>query len=79
MALQQARVDAQKHSVEALRAEPDARERIAREQLGYARPGEVTFVLPEEAPAGEGGGPDGGTAVEEADSNLNMSKRRSEA
>jgi cell division protein FtsB len=32
---------------DALRADPFARERIAREQLGYVRPGEVVFLLPD--------------------------------
>jgi cell division protein FtsB len=54
----EARVDEQRRQVEELRDEvrglhddPMARERIAREQLGYARRGEILLLLPEE-PAG---------------------------
>ena len=42
-----ARVAALQEQVRALEEEPMARERIAREQLGYARPGEITFILPD--------------------------------
>jgi len=59
VALQRARVEAEERAVRALQGEPEARERIAREQLGYTRPGEVTFVLPEETPA-DGGGTENG-------------------
>ena len=34
----------------ALERDPGAVERIAREQLGLVRPGEITFLLPEEPP-----------------------------
>jgi len=34
-----------KQQIQALRSDPLAIERIAREELGYARPGEVTFVF----------------------------------
>lgn len=34
--------------IQALRASPLAIERIAREELGYARPGEITFVFRED-------------------------------
>jgi len=51
----EAQVDAQRQRVEALRRQvrrlnddPMARERIAREQLGYAKPGEIVFLLPKE-------------------------------
>ena len=36
--------------VRALRTDPLAIERIAREELGYSRPGEVTFVFREDEP-----------------------------
>ena len=56
-------VEAQRNKVETLRRQveqlnnrPMARERIAREQLDYARPGEVTYLLPEELGGGEAGG-----------------------
>jgi len=57
---EQARVEALRDEVEHLRSDPMARERIAREELGLTRPGEVTYVLTDElsregAPAGEGG------------------------
>lgn len=45
---QQERVEQARASVDRLRHGSSALERIAREELGYARPGEVTFVLPEE-------------------------------
>jgi cell division protein FtsB len=47
---QQRKVEALQRQVQALRDDPAALERIAREELGYARPGEVTFLLadPEE-------------------------------
>ena len=55
-----AEVEAQQIRVKDLRAEvtqlqgnPSAVERLAREELGYVRPGEITFLLPdEEAGAG---------------------------
>ena len=45
---QRERVEALGLDLERLRSNPMALERIAREELGYARPGEVTFLLPEE-------------------------------
>ena len=47
---QQGKVEALRHQVRALHDDPAALERIAREELGYAKPGEVTFLLadPEE-------------------------------
>lgn len=36
--------------VQALRTDPKAVERIAREEMGLARPGEMIFKLPDEAP-----------------------------
>jgi len=59
VALQQRRVAELRRNVESLKNDPAARERIAREELGYARPGEVTVILPhspEEEP-GDGGAP----------------------
>ena len=53
LAALRARVEAQqdkvvrlKREVQRLREEPAALERIAREELGMAKPGEVTFLLP---------------------------------
>ena len=37
-----------KAEIQALRSDPAAIERIAREQLGYSRPGEITFVFRED-------------------------------
>lgn len=37
-----------KQEIQALRSDPNAIERIAREQLGYSRPGEITFVFRED-------------------------------
>jgi cell division protein FtsB len=37
-----------KQEIQALRSDPDAIERIAREQLGYSKPGEITFVFRED-------------------------------
>jgi len=52
VAERQSLIEAQRESVERLKHDPLARERIAREHLGYAKPGEVTIILPrEEAPA----------------------------
>ena len=42
-----------KQQVDRLEHDPMARERIAREQLGFARPGEITFILPSDG-TGEG-------------------------
>ena len=44
---QRQRVEALRHEARQLENSPMARERIAREQLGYSSPGEVTFLLPE--------------------------------
>jgi cell division protein FtsB len=37
------------HQVRALRTDPKAVERIAREEMGLARPGEMIFKIPEDA------------------------------
>jgi cell division protein FtsB len=37
-----------KQEIQALRSDPASIERIAREQLGYSRPGEITFVFRED-------------------------------
>lgn len=51
----QARVRALRDEVETLAKDPRALERIAREQLGYARPGEFVLLLPgDDAEALEG-------------------------
>jgi len=48
---QYARVMALRREVERLKTDPAAIERIAREQLGFIRPGEIVFLVPEgEAP-----------------------------
>ncbi len=49
---QQEKVSALRREVQRLKDDPSALERIAREELGYARPGEVTFLLPGEDPPG---------------------------
>ena len=46
--LQQQRVNAERTRVKRLHHRPEARERIAREELGFSSPGEITFILPEE-------------------------------
>ena len=70
------RVEAQRHKVEALERQierlktlPISRERIAREQLGYGRPGEVIFLLPKE----------GAGATSTADAEAQGSSERSRA
>ena len=42
--------------VTALKTDPDAIERIAREQMGLAKPGELIFKLPPAAPAAANSG-----------------------
>jgi len=44
---QQARVAKLAREVERLRSDPIARERIAREKLGFAEPGEFVYILPD--------------------------------
>jgi len=46
-----ARVQALKKQVDRLRTDATAVERIAREELGYVAPGEITLLLPGEDPA----------------------------
>jgi cell division protein FtsB len=46
LAEQQSRVEGLRLEVERLRQDPAARERVAREELGMAKPGEVIFLLP---------------------------------
>ena len=41
-----ARVEALRREVDRLRTDPTAVERIAREELGYVAPGEITLLLP---------------------------------
>jgi cell division protein FtsB len=55
-AAQQERVDALRREVSRLRTDPAAIERIAREELGYALPGEVTLLLPRSAEVEPAGG-----------------------
>jgi len=43
---QRSAVEVQREAIQSLRSDPLARERIAREQLGLAPPGEVQFLLP---------------------------------
>jgi len=72
---QRARVEALRQAIVELERDPLARERIAREELGLAQPGEIQFLLPRsrteawteelpepprgDAPAPEGEGPGG--------------------
>jgi cell division protein FtsB len=46
------------NQVTALKTDPDTIERIAREQMGLAKPGELIFKLPPAAPATSGDGSD---------------------
>jgi cell division protein FtsB len=46
LAEQQGRVQSLRRQVEQLRSDPAARERVAREELGLVKPGEVVFLLP---------------------------------
>ena len=62
---QRAAVEAQRLAVERLKTDPMARERIAREQLGLARPGEIVFLLPEHTDLTPGPGVEEGNAGEE--------------
>ena len=59
LAEQQARNDDLQRTIELLEHDPAAKERIAREELGMASPGEVQFLLPREveesAEPGSGG------------------------
>lgn len=50
----QAENDRLNHSVKELKSDPKAIEKEAREQLRYARPGEVVYVMPDPAPAKPG-------------------------
>jgi len=54
LAEQQRKVEALREAILRLRRDPSARERIAREELGLARPGEYIFLLPEEGGSGPG-------------------------
>jgi cell division protein FtsB len=45
------RVEALRREVDRLRTDPTAVERIAREELGYVAPGEITLLLPGDDPA----------------------------
>lgn len=58
---QQQRVEALRDRIQSLEQDPMARERIAREQLGLALPGEIQFLLPREPQGvpGEAGERDG--------------------
>jgi cell division protein FtsB len=44
--VQEERVAVLRQEVERLRSDPTAMERIAREQLGFVEPGEISFLLP---------------------------------
>ena len=61
VAMQQERVSELRRTVESLKNDPAARERIAREELGYARKGEVTIILPRSSDGelGDAGAPPG--------------------
>jgi len=57
LVLTRARLERERRNVERLRDDPRVLERVAREKLGYARPGEIVFLLPpepDEPPAPEG-------------------------
>jgi cell division protein FtsB len=58
VAEQQARNEALLRAIDSLERDPAAKERIAREQLGMADPGEIQFLLPREG--GEAPAPDSG-------------------
>jgi len=45
---QRAAVEAEREAIARLRVDPLAKERIAREELGLAPPGEIQFLLPRE-------------------------------
>jgi cell division protein FtsB len=45
--------------VNSLKTDPQAIERIAREEMGLARPGELIYKLPDSAKPGDSGMPDG--------------------
>jgi cell division protein FtsB len=47
----QQRVAALNREIDRLKVDPSAVERIAREELGYVAPGEITLLLPAETPA----------------------------
>jgi cell division protein FtsB len=47
VAARRERIRQLENAKEGMSVDPMHRERIAREQLGYARPGEVVFLLPE--------------------------------
>ena len=55
VAEQQARNNALQRTIELLEQDPAAKERIAREELGMASPGEIQFLLPREV--GDGSAP----------------------
>ena len=57
VSLQRERVDRLRQEIDALRSDPRSRERIAREQLGYVKPGEKLFLLPETPATGDDGDP----------------------
>jgi len=52
LAEQRQSVAAEREAIERLRVDPLAKERIAREQLGLAPPGEIQFLLPREDAGG---------------------------
>jgi cell division protein FtsB len=49
------RVEALRRDVDRMRTDPTAIERIAREDLGFAAPGEITLLLPGDDPGGRRG------------------------
>lgn len=52
--VQEERVATLRQEVERLRRDPTAIERIAREQLGFVEPGEISFLLPPKEDRGSG-------------------------
>jgi len=59
----QQRVDALRRDVERLKTDPFAVERIARENLGYVAPGELTLLLPGDADETGDLDPKGGSVI----------------
>ncbi len=51
LAATRAEIESFEHRLERLRRDPVALERLAREELGMVRPGDVVIVLPPEEPA----------------------------
>ena len=48
IAAAETRIEALSHGIELLESDPHTLERLAREELGMVRPGDVVIILPEE-------------------------------